>query len=49
MSRARQCRERCGEAGAARVTLPEATPPDFLSQRVEPWSGAAEAGVGSIR
>jgi hypothetical protein len=49
MSRARHWRERCGEAIAARVTLPKATPPDFLFQRVEPGCGAAEAGVGSIR
>ena len=27
MSRARQCHERCGEADAARVTLPKATAP----------------------
>jgi len=49
MSRARQWRERCGEANAAQLTLPRATPPDFLFQRFEPSLGAAEAGVGSIR
>jgi len=46
MSRARQWRERCREANAARVTLPEATPPVPAHEDLEPSPGAAEAGNG---
>ena len=53
MSSARHWRGVCRPPKAApladAVTVPKATPPDFLSQRLEPKLGAAEADVGSIR
>jgi hypothetical protein len=46
MSRARNRRERCREALAARVTLPEASAPFSVNATAE--ARGAGAGIGSI-